>query len=372
MNFLLLNRDIPVLSFNISTVVGICTVGVGAVYREDLIPIALRSKSSLQGWIEDRLILTHRKNVQNLFRSLGIADLEYIVDCTNCISLLDCYWVKDVNSNLSWKNVSPYRNPLNSVIANYSYESGRKIDRKHITRSPDFSTKGDFPKCWRKINGYFYLYKAGSKGFVNAGKEPYSEVYASILANAMGIEHVEYELVEYRGVTASRCKNICSEEIGMVSIADYDISVQSYSDLLSKAYIKGLSNRGTLISMLLLDYLTLNTDRHFNNISLLVDNSNQSILGLAPIYDNNLAFLPYFYRAVDVDVKEYIIKNDDLAYAFDGSTFDDMLKMISCKNVKDMVRNLVGFRFKTIMPYDDIKNGILQYQLCKACKVLGI
>ena len=49
-----------------------------------------------------------------------------------------------------------------------------------------------------------------------------------------------------------------------------------------------------------------------------------------------------------------------------------MLKMISCKNVKDVVRNLVGFRFKTIMPYDDIKNGVLQYQLCKVCKVLGI
>ena len=372
MNFILLNRDVPVLSFNISTVVGICTVGIGAVYAENLIPISLKTKASLQGWIEDRLILTHRKNVQNLFRSLGIKDLEYIVSCTNCISLLDCYWVKTVDSNLQWDRVSPYRNPLNSVIANYAYESGRKIDKKHITRSPDFSTKGDFPKCWRKVKGYFYLYKAGSKGFVNAGREPYSEVYASILAEAMGIEHVEYELVEYKGISASRCKNICSEEIGMVSIADYDISVQSYSDLLSKAYIRGLPNKGTLISMLLLDYLTLNTDRHFNNISLLVDNSNQSVLRLAPIYDNNLAFLPYFYRAVDVDVKGYITKNSDLSYTSDGSTFDEMLRMISCKNVKNMVYDLRRFTFKTNMPYDDVKNDILSYQLSRACKILGI
>ena len=45
--------------------------------------------------------------------------------------------------------------------------------------SPELTTNGMLAKCWRRIDGKIYLYKAETNGFANSGLEPYSEYYAS-------------------------------------------------------------------------------------------------------------------------------------------------------------------------------------------------
>ena len=45
--------------------------------------------------------------------------------------------------------------------------------------------------------------------------------------------------------------------------------------------------------MLVLDALTFQLDRHMGNYGVLVDNASQKILGMAPVFDLNLACLPY-------------------------------------------------------------------------------
>ena len=45
--------------------------------------------------------------------------------------------------------------------------------------------------------------------------------------------------------------------------------------------------------MLVLDALTFQLDRHMSNYGVLVDNASQKILGMAPVFDLNLACLPY-------------------------------------------------------------------------------
>ena len=45
--------------------------------------------------------------------------------------------------------------------------------------------------------------------------------------------------------------------------------------------------------MFVLDAVIMNTDRHKNNFGFLIDNRTLEIQGMAPLFDHNLALLPY-------------------------------------------------------------------------------
>ena len=74
-------------------------------------------------------------------------------------------------------------------------------------------------KAWRFIeNDGIYLYKGGTEGFANSGKEPYSEYYACQIAKAMGLNAVEYDLENWKGILASKCKIFTDIDTSFVSI----------------------------------------------------------------------------------------------------------------------------------------------------------
>ena len=54
--------------------------------------------------------------------------------------------------------------------------------------------------------GRIYLYKGGTTGASNAGREPYCEYYASQVAETMGLNAVHYDLENWKGITASKCE----------------------------------------------------------------------------------------------------------------------------------------------------------------------
>ena len=63
------------------------------------------------------------------------------------------------------------------------------------------------PKAWRLIeNDGIYLYKGGSWGAANTGNEPFSEYYACQIAQTMGLHAVQYELENWKGIVASKCR----------------------------------------------------------------------------------------------------------------------------------------------------------------------
>lgn len=228
MHFYLMNKDNIVLEFNLErTVLGLSYSIVGEVM--EVLPRGLKDFSE---WVKSRYIFSHRNDITLLFRQLGINKLEDYLDITNCISITDTFWVKSVDSKKSWRNVSPYCNSLNKTIAEFSFTG--KVNGKYITGSPDLSTGGNFPKCWKKNNGEIYLYKAGTSGAFNAGYEPYSEVFAYQLANYLGLDCVEYKYALYKGKDVSVCKNMCSESVGLISLRDMlDDDCTDFEKLLS-------------------------------------------------------------------------------------------------------------------------------------------
>ena len=62
-------------------------------------------------------------------------------------------------------------------------------------------------EAWRFVEGDgIYLYKGGTEGAANTGNEPYSEYYACQIADKMGISCVQYDLENWKGILASKCR----------------------------------------------------------------------------------------------------------------------------------------------------------------------
>lgn len=368
-NYYIMNKDKCVLSFYIDRSQPFVRIDVATVFIPDLIPVAMKHGMLLSKWLESRLVLSHRTAILKHFKQIGIVNLEDIIDVTKCISLNDTYWVKRAGSRIKWGSVSPYSNSLNSEIANFSFDENRQIDGKLISHSPDFATSGNFPKCWKRMNGVIYLYKAGSSLYSNSGQEPYSEYLASLLADALQIRHVRYELVHYRGKVATRCACMCDESVGLYGLASYRPDLDTFVGLLNDKEFTSCSK--DVIDMLLLDYLTMNTDRHLNNIGVLVNNDTQQFIGLSPVYDNNLSLLPYFVTPstgiTPTNLEEYISKWS--IGASDGSTFEDIYRLIKCNYVRQKLASVKSFKYNSRIPRADVANAVLKRQLNIAARL---
>jgi hypothetical protein len=102
-----------------------------------------------------------------------------------------------------------------------------------------------------------------------------------------------------------------------------------------------------LVEMLIFDVIILNTDRHFGNFGLLINNTTNEIVSVAPIFDNGLSL---FADALDDDLDdiEAYAKTKSMKNAGDFVRFAEK---IMTKKVKQKVRKLIGFTFDKSSKY---------------------
>ena len=363
--FNLMNKDKVVLVFSINRSPYSLNFNIDFIVIDDLVPLSIKSGFyDLRKWIESRYILAYRVETEKFLATLGISNIEDFITVTKCVSLNDTFWVKPLDSGVSWKAVSSYRNPINKAISDYSFTS--KLESKNIGSSPDFSTDGNFPKCWKREGNCFYLLKAGTSGAYNSGYEPYSEVFAYQLEKHLKLNAIEYKLTRHKGVVASKCKSLCSEEIGLISLRQYKSIVNTDFEWLVNNF-----NCRHIHEMLLLDYLLCNTDRHFGNIWFFVNNNSQKVIDFTPLGDNNLSCIPYYVD--DEDLYYYI---DDIR-AKDGRTWLELLSLIDKNIAISMINKVSNFKFSSLGDKKADKrvaivNKMLKYQINRAKKYLRV
>ena len=205
------------------------------------------------------------------------------------------------------------------------------------------NTKGIIDVCmaWRFVeDDGIYLYKGGTEGAANTGNEPYSEYYACQIADKMGIGCVQYDLENWKGILASKCR----------LFTDIDTSFVPIGRILRKTtlkacldYYKTLGDEfyEQLCSMLVFDALIYNEDRHFGNFGLLRNNHTGEIIAPAPIFDNGLSLFNY---AMPDDFKNLS------AYAKTRSnpyriSYEDVCKEVMGAKQKAQLRRMVDFKF---------------------------
>ena len=77
----------------------------------------------------------------------GCDDLEGFLNVTHAVSLNDTFWVKKTESNLTWDQVSLYRNEFDQLISEAAFD-GSASSSELSTTSPEFGTDGNYAKCW--------------------------------------------------------------------------------------------------------------------------------------------------------------------------------------------------------------------------------
>ena len=157
-SYLLLNKDIPVLSFYCIRNEFDEPEFFEEQWLTTLRPIGYRS---LTAFLERRKAPKHRKHIQQLLEQYGCDDLEGFLRVTHAVSLNDTFWVREASSTLTWGDVSLYANPFSELISEAAFD-GIISETDLSSTSPEFGTDGQYAKCWIRETDGIFLYKSGS------------------------------------------------------------------------------------------------------------------------------------------------------------------------------------------------------------------
>lgn len=338
--YFILNKDKIIASFDSN---------LGNFKRYDKLPYGF---NTLATWIEQRRKFSCARDVKTFFQSIGINNTLDFIEIVHCVSLHDTFWVKRSDDSIKWSDISPYSHNYSKIISTYALDGILIKDKSRNYFSPVIETDGTFPHTWIWKNNSIYFIKAGSKYTMpasNSGREPYSEYYAYIIAKFLGFNSVQYTIRNHkrhdgRIDVVTECKIFTSEKYGTVTANE--INLLSYEDVI--AYCKNLSQKSynTILDMLFLDCLLLNTDRHFSNIEFFVDNETQEIIDIAPIFDNNYAMLPRFIEGYDKFTRDNYI-------ARDNRTFEDLYKLVT--RYKKYTRELISLKKLKLLKPDNVE-----------------
>lgn len=251
-------------------------------------------KFEINGWLEDRKAYKHNHHLKQLMIDCGCDTTEGFIRITHAASINDSFWIRKVGENVTWDDISFYRNDFNETISKLAFEGLGLYGIQMSSTSPELTTDGSFRKCWKKEDGEICLYKRGISGAYNAGLEPYCEALASEIIHRMDLTSVQYSVLKFHGETATKCKAFTDENTGFVplrKLVDRNITLDELLE-----YFQCLGCREAFQRLLVLDAVTFNVDRHLGNVGVLVNNDTQKVLRIAPNFDFNLSMLPYVTR----------------------------------------------------------------------------
>ena len=310
-----------------------------------LLPLDLTpTDEGLLKWLERRVIPKNRAFVDEILRSLKLPanDTKGIIDVCKGLSLNDSYWVVPHGFPGKFGQYNLYENRFSEILALVAY-TGIGASDAAFTTSPELTTNGMLPKAWRLIeNDGIYLYKGGTSGAANTGNEPYSEYYASQIARVMGLNAMEYDLENWKGILASKCRLFTDIDtsfipIGRIVRAGGLKACLDYYAGLGRAYVEAVR------SMLVFDAVIYKEDRHFGNFGLLRDNHTGKVSAPAPVFDNGVSLFNY---AMLSDMKELDEYAKTRAPAYGNITFEEICSEVMGKTQAGQLRKLIGFQFK--------------------------
>ena len=326
-----------------------------------LLPLDLElNDEGLFKWLKHRTIPSNRAYVRTLLSKCGL-NLNRplnIIKVSKGLSLNDCYWIVEEGFEGQFEDFNLYDNHLSRVLASIAFTGYGSSIRSSLASSPEFTTNGMLPKCWRRIKGKIYLYKGGTTGASNTGMEPYSEFYAHQVAEAMEIDSVPYNICKWKGELCSYCELFTSKDysfvpVGKIVTTGGMTAVREFYEKLGKKYVKALDD------MIVLDALICNTDRHYGNFGFLVNNKTNKIVAPAPLFDHGNSL----YNFVGRDDLESYDAFSQYADTLLPCVYDDFIleaKKVLTKKHKEHLRKLLQFKFKKHSMYN-LPNQRLKY-----------
>ncbi len=294
-------------------------------------------------WLEKRVIPKNRQFVDEILKTLGLSvnNTKGIIDVCMGLSLNDSYWVVPADFKGKFADYNLYENRFSEALSLVAY-TGVGGSNEAFSTSPELTTNGMLRKAWRFVdNDEIYLYKGGTEGAANTGNEPYSEYYACQIAEAMGLPCVKYDLENWKGILASKCKLFTNIDTAFVPVGRI-LKKCTLKECLEYYASLGTDFYEQLCSMLVFDSVIYNEDRHFGNFGVLRDNHTGQIISPAPIFDNGLSLFNFAMPDDFKNLEEYA-KTRSNPYRI---SYEEICKEVMGAKQKTQLRRLIGFKFK--------------------------
>lgn len=321
--------------------------------KKHLLPMDMVVDSEgIYRWICHRIIPHNRAYSQTLLSKCGLSmnrPVKIIAESKG-LSLNDSYWVVEEGFDGTFDKYNLYDNRFSQILALIAFTGNGNSFRNSLASSPEFTTNGMLPKCWRKNGGSIALYKGGTTGAYNAGNEPYSEFYAAQIAKIICTTAVDYKLSKWKGELCSVCELFTSKEYSFIPVGRIVTkggfeAVREYYKSLGDEYVKALNE------MIVFDAIICNTDRHFGNFGFLIDNVANEIVAPAPVFDHGNALFNFAGKSNLI--------NDEALTAYADSlmpcVYDNFIaeaKAVMTPELQEKVRHLVNFKFKKNARYN--------------------
>ena len=304
---------------------------------EYLLPYGLTvSGDGILSWLKHRVLPKNREFAVQICSRCGLSENDYlgIIKASKGLSLNDCYWVVEQGFQDTFNEYNLYENGFDRNLSDIAFTGYRNRINRGFIPSPEFTTNGTLRKAWRRFNKRVYLYKGGSA-------EPYSEFYAAQIADTMGIQHASYGLTRWKDKLCSTCELFTDINTSFVPIHKF---VRKCNLLNIADFLKSLGSHfyDDFVDMIVFDALICNTDRHYGNFGLLVDNKTNKPVGFAPIFDNGQSL---FNRATE---KDLLNLNDYAKTRFPACCnvpFDDLVKNFISERQIEKLLTMQNFKF---------------------------
>ncbi|MBP5641338.1 MAG: hypothetical protein J6X55_17810 [Victivallales bacterium] len=300
----------------------------------------------LEAWLRHRTIPRNRAYVDVILASQGLSPNRPmdVIRLSKGLSLNDCHWVTEEGFDGTFAQFNQYDNKFSRVLGEIAFTGFGSDNSSRISSSPEFTTNGMLPKCWRRQNGAVRLYKGGTEGASNTGNEPYSECYASQIAETLGFNAVSYSLARWKGRLCSVCDMFTSKDVSFIPVGRLVTkggmtAVRTYCETLGGQFVDALNE------MLVFDAVICNTDRHFGNFGFLVDSHANRIIAPAPLFDHGNSL--FSLAPLDVfeslgAMRKYV--RTLLPRVYDN--FIDEARSVITHAQQNALRKLLDFKFK--------------------------
>lgn len=283
------------------------------------------NKSTLNEWWTDRSIPTSRSGVRQALETLNLSDTKMLLTKCFGLSLSDHYWIRPFErTDIAWKDINFFNNPFSEDIGDILL--GKAVEKDNFDfSSPDNTSDGCLKKRWKIIDGKRCLIKGGS----GIRQQPFNEKIATIVMQRLNIPHIPYDVIFVDDEPYSVCENFVTTDNElipawrMLKLANKPNDVSFYQHFVNCCNSVGVKNVELFLDqMIVLDYIILNEDRHFNNFGLLRDPETLEYVSFAPMYDNG--------TSLGYDTPTTLInRNRHINCKPFKTSFDEQLKLVT-------------------------------------------
>lgn len=258
------------------------------VINDSLLPLYLKRIHNADMWLETRAIDSHRANSRLLKKALRLKEKDDIntVVSVNAATITDNYWIKPLNSKLKYNDVRFSNDYFAGLALKGDYSSFNKAANSKHSNTPELTNIGSFEKCWRLINGKWWMFKSANH------EEQFSELFIYRLGKAIGMNMALYErgdkCVKTLDFTGGASVNFEPAFTFMGDNEDYEDVYEKLREICPQAI-------EDFVKMIFLDTIVANPDRHTANFGLLRSTETGELLGFAPVFDHNMALISRGY-----------------------------------------------------------------------------